>query len=246
MSNERLRSAVLDAGLTYEDLSEQISVDPKTVERWITQARVPHRTHRLKVASLLGRDDVFLWPSTKSDPRNTAASEAEFVTLYPNRGSVSPDLWESWIDHARVQIDLLAFAASFLHDAVPDFDDHLANKARQGVRVRLLFGDPESDAVTRRGREEGIDDLLAARCRLTWNYYRPLLDVPGVEARQHGSTLYNSLFRFDDTLLVNTHSLGAAASHSPVMHLHKVAGGRLFSHYMAGFETTWDGASHVT
>ena len=39
------------------------------------------------------------------------------------------------------------------------------------------------------------------------------------------------------------HSFGAAASHSPVMHLQKVAGGRLFGHYMAGFETTWDSAT---
>ena len=246
MSNERLRSALLDAGLTYESLSERVSVDPKTVERWITQGRVPHRSHRLKVASLLGRDDVFLWPSTRTDPRNAAASEAEFVTLYPNRGSVGADLWESLIDHARVQIDLLAFAASFLHDAVPDFDDHLANMAGQGIRIRLLFGNPESDAVKLRGLEEGIGDLLAARCRLTWSYYAPLLNVPGIEARQHGSTLYNSIFRFDDTLLVNAHSLGAAASHSPVLHLHKVAGGRLFTHYMTSFETTWDHASPVT
>lgn len=58
-----------------------------------------------------------------------------------------------------MQIDLLAFAASFLHDAVPDFADHLAVKARQGVRIRLLFGDPESTAVNLRWEEEGIGDL---------------------------------------------------------------------------------------
>jgi transcriptional regulator with XRE-family HTH domain len=246
VSNERLRSALYDAAITYEQLSEQVGVDPKTVERWISQERVPHRTHRLKVASLLGRDDVFLWPSTKTDPRSIAASEAEFVTIYPNRGSVSPELWEGLIDRSRVQIDLLAYAASFLHDAIPDFAENLAAKARQGVRVRLLFGDPESAAVKLRGQEEGIDDLLAARCRLTWNYYRPLLGHSGIEARSHGCTLYNSIFRFDDTILVNAHSFGAAASHSVVMHLQKVAGGRLYAHYMTGFETTWDNATPVT
>jgi transcriptional regulator with XRE-family HTH domain len=242
MSNERLRSAMLDARLTYEDVSEHVSVDPKTVERWISQGRVPHRAHRLRVAALLGRDDSFLWPSTKADPRNLAASNAEFVTLYPNRGSVHPDLWEELISRSVVHIDLLAFAASFLHDAVPDFPENLAAKAAHGVRVRLLFGDPQSPAVELRGREEGIEDLLAARCRLAWSYFEPLLEVPGIEARKHGSTLYNSIFRFDDDVLVNPHSLGAPASHSPVMHLHKVAGGRLFNHYMTGFENTWDSA----
>ena len=33
MSNERLRSAIGGAGLTFHDLSEQVAVDPKTIER---------------------------------------------------------------------------------------------------------------------------------------------------------------------------------------------------------------------
>jgi transcriptional regulator with XRE-family HTH domain len=243
VSNERLRSALISAAMTYADLSEQVGVDPKTVERWITADRTPHRTHRLKVAAALAQDDTFLWPATKTDPRTSAASQAELVTVYPNRGSVPGDLWTGLIKRSTVQIDLLAFAASFLHDALPDFDETLASKARQGVRIRLLFGDPDSDAVKLRGAEEGIGDLLAARCRLTWNYFEPLLDEPGIEARRHGSTLYNSLFRFDDTVLANVHSLGAAASHSPVLHLQKVAGGRLVPHYMQAFERTWDAAA---
>ncbi|WP_179666216.1 XRE family transcriptional regulator [Nocardioides thalensis] len=242
MSNERLRSALVSAGVTQADLSEQIGVDPKTVERWISTGRVPHRTHRLKVAALLGDDEAFLWPSTKSDPRNLAASEAEFVTLYPNRGSVPIDVWEGLLERATDQVDLLAFAGSFFHDALPDFAEQLAAKARHGVRVRLLFGDPESPALELRGREEGIGDLLVSRCRLTWAYWMPFLQQPGIDARQHGSTLYASLFRFDDTVLANVHALGAPASHSPVLHLRKVAGGRLFTHYMSSFEKTWEAA----
>lgn len=108
--------------------------------------------------------------------------------------------------------------------------------------MRILFGDPDAEALVRRGEEEGIGDLLSGRCRLTWNYCKPFLDLGGIEARKHGCTLYNSIFRFDDTLLVNPHAYGAAASHSPVMHLQKVAGGRLFPHYMASLEKVWDTA----
>jgi hypothetical protein len=104
----------------------------------------------------------------------------------------------------------------------------------------MLFGDPNSEAVALRGEEEGIGDLLAARCRLTWSYWAPFLGEQGIEARRHGTTLYNSMFRFDDTLLVNSHALGVAASHSPVMHLQKVAGGRLFSQYLQSFDTAWN------
>jgi hypothetical protein len=159
---------------------------------------------------------------------------------------VSAAQWTELVERTTDQIDLLAFAASFLHDAVPEFAEQLAAKARQGVRVRLLFGDPDSDAIALRGGEEGIGDLLAARCRLTWSYWKPFLPEHGIEARQHASTLYNSLFRFDDTLLVNTHALGVAASHSPVIHLQKVAGGRLFTQYLQSFERTWDQAKPTT
>lgn len=245
MSNERLRSALLKRGLTYADLGEQVQVDPKTVERWVTQPRKPHRAHRLRVAALLGEDDGFLWPETANDRSSLSASQAEIVEVFPNRGSVSSEFWLSMVDRAVDQIDLLAYAASFLHDAVPDFAEVLAVKARAGVRVRLLFGETDSDAVARRGEEEGIGELLAARCRLTWSYWSPFVGEQGIEARKHGTTLYNSLFRFDNALLVNTHALGVAASHSPVLHLQKVAGGRLFAQYLQSFEIAWGAATSV-
>lgn len=122
---------------------------------------------------------------------------------------------------------------------MPGFTDLLADRARAGVRVRLLFGDPESEAVALRGEEEGIGGLLGSRCALSWRYLQPYFDVPGIEARKHGATLYNSLFRFDDTVLVNAHAYGAPASHSPVLHIQRVPGGRLFSHYLTSFDCIW-------
>lgn len=254
MSNERLRSAILEAGLSLAEFGEAVGVDPKTVERWITKDRVPHRAHRLKSASVLSRTDVFLWPTAESDPRSQAAARAELVDLYPSRGSVPSSTWVELLDSAHESIDLLAYAGSFLHDSVPSFAERLSQRAADGVKVRLLFGDPASEAVALRGREEGIGELMAARCSLTWAYYAPILNGgaavgPGVEAagggvqaRQHGCTLYASLFRFDDAILVNPHAYGAAAGHSPVMHLNGIPGGRLFSHYLDSFERTWEGA----
>ena len=63
-----------------------------------------------------------------------------------------------------------------------------------------------------------------------------------MEVRFHETTLYNSIFRFDDDLLVNMHAYGAVAAKSPVMHVRRIAGGRLFPHYMASFERVWDEA----
>ena len=51
------------------------------------------------------------------------------------------------------------------------------------------------------------------------------------------------MFRSDDGLLVNSHLFGAPASHSPVELISRVAGGRMFSSYMAGFDRVWAEAS---
>lgn len=242
MSNERLRGALVSEGLTRHALSEKVGVDPKTVDRWIS-GRLPHRVTRLKVATLLGEDETFLWPETRDDPRTISSSEAEVVGVYANRGSVDTDLWMELAKRASAQLDIGAFAANFLPEALPQFVDAVEAKAREGVRVRLMFGDPESSAVRQRGEEENLGHLLAARCELTWNYWRPLIGVPGVEARKHGCTLYNSLFRFDDTVLVNSHAFATPTRMSPVMHLRKVVDGHLFAHYMESFERMWDGAA---
>lgn len=245
MTNERLRSAIHSVGLSIEQLSQTVGVDPKTVERWISTDRVPHRTHRHSVVTALGQQEGFLWPSTESETRTQSASAAEFVTLHPSRGGIPAGTWTALLDQAIESIDLLAYAASFLHDSVDNFGERLLQKAESGVQVRLLFGDPASEGVKRRGDEEGIAHLLAARCELTWAYYAPLLQSRGVNARKHGDTVYASIFRFDEILLANIHTLGTPASHAPVIQIHRVAGGRLFTTYMESFERTWKRAQDV-
>lgn len=245
MANERLRAAIAGSGLTFAALSERIGVDPKTIERWISTDRLPHRTNRQALCVALGRDEEFLWPAAVSEARAESASQAEFVTIHANRGSVPAGTWQSLLEGAEESIDLLAFAASFLHDTIPDFDDLLVKKAREGVRVRLVFGDPAGQAVRIRGEEEDIGESLAGRCSLTWKYLRPCLGVHGIEARAHDTTLYSSIFRFDEDLFANTHAYGAPANHSPVLHLHRVSGGRLFPHFMDAFERVWETASLV-
>ncbi|WP_322751207.1 MULTISPECIES: hypothetical protein [unclassified Frankia] len=80
---------------------------------------------------------------------------------------------------------------------------------------------------------------LAARTRLTLTYLSGLQGVPGVDVRLHTATLYNSIYRFDADMLVNTHVYGAPAAHSPVIHLRQTTGGSLFEHYTASFEKVW-------
>src|SRR5262245_56740442 len=48
-----------------------------------------------------------------------------------------------------------------------------------------------------------------------------------VEIRTHETTLYNSLCRFDDVMLVNAHVWGVSAFAAPVLHLGRLGGGGL-------------------
>jgi hypothetical protein len=162
---------------------------------------------------------------------------------YPNRGAVPGALWRSLLEAATDRIDVLVYAGLFLPDGYPEIAKLLASKAEQGTKVRLTLGDPDSDAVRRRGEEERIGDGLAARVRLGLLYLRDAIGAPGVELRFHATTLYNSIYRFDDDMLVNTHVYGAPAAHSPVLHLRRLPGGRLFDHYQASFERVWEQAS---
>lgn len=246
--NERLRSAILEAGLTLTEFAGKVQVDPKTVERWIGLGRTPHRSSRWATASLLGADEAYLWPEVADDVRTRSASTAEIVHVYPHRGAVPHDLWPALLDSANDQIGLLAYAGLFLSDTTPDLPPILAAKAAAGTTVRLLLGDPKSAAVATRGDEEGIGEGLAARIRLSASYLSAGLEAPGVQLRYHETTLYNSIYRFDDQLLINMHVYGAAAVQSPVMHLRRIPGGRLFAHYMESFEKVWHGSTscHLT
>ena len=243
MANERLRSCITGARLTVSDVAAQVGVDPKTVERLIVPGRVPHRSHRWATASLLGTDEAYLWPEIADDRRAQAASAAELVTFYPNRGAVPGPLWRSLLDGAADRIDVLVFAGLFLPDGYPEVANLLAAKAEQGIKIRLALGDPDSDAVRRRGEEERIGEGMAARVRLGLLYLQDAISAPRVELRFHATALYNSIYRFDDDMLVNAHVYGAPAAHSPVLHLRRLPGGRLFDHYQASFERVWQQAS---
>lgn len=237
-TNERLRGSLAANGIALSDLAEAVSVDPKTVERWITKGRLPHRTHRHAVADRLGMDETFLWPEVLSDPKTQAASVAELLELHPSRSAVPPDVWRRLIDGTREAMDVLVYAGTFLFEQY-DLSVTIREKAAQGVRFRFLLGDETAPAVQLRAEEEGTVGGLQGRIQLHRRYLRDLLDLPGVDVRTHATTLYNSLYRFDQDLLVNGHAYDAPAGQSPVLHLRRVPGGRMWDHYLRSFDEVW-------
>ena len=109
----------------------------------------------------------------------------------------------------------------------------------------MLLGDPDSEPVATRGADEGVDDAMAAKIRNALALYRPLRAAGGVEFRFHRTILYNSIYRADDQVLVNTHLFGVTAAVAPVWHLRKLPAGELAGLYIDSFERVWETATPV-
>ncbi|MFF5280093.1 XRE family transcriptional regulator [Streptomyces sp. NPDC013171] len=241
--NERLHSVLAQRGVSPEALAEACEVDPKTVSRWLG-GRVPHPRHRFSVAQHLRVEETFLWPAPllRGGRPGTGLGGGEIISTYQNRASVPRDTWLALLQGAQRHIDVLIFSGTFFAQTNPHVAKMLAERASTGVRVRLCFGDPGGHAAATRGREEGIGDTLAAKIRASLTYYRPLLPEAGCEVRLHDTTLYNSLFRYDDDLLVNPHVWGQPASANPLFHLRRVDATGWFDNYAQSFDAVWASA----
>jgi transcriptional regulator with XRE-family HTH domain len=235
--NDRLRSALRSNSYTEELLAEEVGVDPKTVQRWIIQDRVPHRRTAARAARLLNVPLEWVWPElSESRPGELPG---EMVAFYPHRSGTPKRLWLELILSAQNNIDLFANASLFLPEDNPEAISIIQHKAERGVSVRILMGDPDSDAMKLRGREERLFEAIPARIRMALAYYSPLTDAPGVEFRLHQTALYNSVFRFDDQMLVNQHIYGTYGYLAPILHLQRKAGHDLFDTYMRSFDLVW-------
>jgi transcriptional regulator with XRE-family HTH domain len=241
--NERLRTAMIRRGLAVAELAEVCSVDPKSVERWITLDRVPHRRHRWAVANKLGVDETYLWPSLVSATNGfKVRAHSEILDTYPDRASVPREIWLRLLLGAQDRIDVLVFSGTFYAQTQPRIASMLAERLASGVRVRLCFGEPRSQAVAIRDAEERLGGTLEAKIRASLSYYRELAAAEGCEIRLHAATLYASLFRYDDEMILNPHAWGAPASLNPAFHLRRLDGGTLFDHYTESLERVWNTA----
>src|SRR5690349_5752346 len=229
---EPLRRALIGARLRDVDVAQSLGVDPKTVQRWLG-GRVPHARHRWGVADLLSVHEYDLWPHLAELP----SIDPEVHATYPHRGSVPKEIWYRLFDQAEHDIGVLVYSGLFLAEDA-ELLGVLGTKARTGVAVRLLLGDPDSPHVEQRGRDEGIQEAMAAKIRNAILLYRPLI-AAGVAIRLHSTVLYNSVYRGDDEMLINQHIHGVAAAYAPILHLRQREADSVFGTYLNSFERVW-------
>ncbi len=246
MVNDRLRDALMEAGLTPVLLADKLGVSPKTAERWVTSARAPFPRFRHQIAALVHQSEAYLWPGALSPERQAEISASEVLRIYPYRVNVPDELWARLFDTAAEEIGILVYSGYFLPERHAPQLAQLPAKAAAGVRVRVLLGDPDCAQVAARGQEEEIGDAMAAKIRnVLAAYWRPYAQVPGISIRLHATTLYNSIFLFDDEMIVNTHAYGIPANFAPALHLRRLSSGTLFQTYASSFNRVWDQTATV-
>jgi hypothetical protein len=137
MTNERLRAAFRRAGVSEEAAAREVGVDHKTVQRWIA-GRVPHPGNRRTIAVLVDEDEQFLWPRAREADAAANDVTSEIVTAFSYRTEFPIHRWWELFSGVTDQLDLLGYTLFFLPQQHPQLADLLAEKARNGCRIRLL------------------------------------------------------------------------------------------------------------
>lgn len=238
MANDRLRAALARADLSAEQLAHVVGVDPKTVHRWLS-GRVPHPRHRWAIADRVAEDEDFLWPGVRRPGAGAGRAAAEIVSAHGFRSDLDTKQWWDLFVSADQQIDLLGFTLYFLPQQHPGLLDLLNEKAESGCRIRIVIADPTSKHVADRDAEEHQAITISARIQSTLEWLEPLEGTKGIEARFQDVPLYNSVFRFDDEMLVTPHLYATPGHAAPILRLKRLGPNGLFSRFAAHFEGIW-------
>lgn len=238
--NAALHKALAAAQLTETDVAAHLGVDPKTVRRWLSGTR-PYPRHRWALAELLQVQEDRLWPQDSQEPKGRASGSEHVQRIYAHRWQVPREVWWDLFSFAEQEIGILVYSGLFLADDAGMLE-LLGSRARDGVNVRILLGDPDSQAVKQRGQEEQIGETLSARALNSLLLFRALLDVDGVEIRKHSTTLYSSIYLTERKMIINHHTYGMPASKSPVIEIDRRNSPDMSRMYSASFDLAWKGS----
>lgn len=246
--NDRLTQRLHAKGLSPQRFATAVGVDIKTVRRWLANIDYNVREDNARrAAKLLGCTPHNLWPNQYPAPTASALATTSLggpftATLYASRTQLPITTWQQHFGDATTGIDILVLAATFLFDTLDSFLDILLDAAARGVAVRFLVGDPDTATTILRGKEEGIGEAVIARCRTSVELLAPHADTPGLDIRTHDTTLYTSIFRVDDAMIVNFHIYGSPGRNNPVLVLSRHHEPRLWATLEDAFTQVWDRA----
>ncbi len=187
-------------------------------------------------------DDVLLGELVR---RYQARSDREIVEVFPHRSDVPDEVWDRLFLGTKTEIMLGGYTNYFFWTERPRFSDILRNKAEEGVRIRILVGDPESEITIRREQVENAPLTVSTRIRITLDELSKLGPVSGLEVRLSSvnaeAHVSRSVFRFDREALVCEHIAERLGHGSLTFHLRRIQEGGPFDQYVTHVEHLWDG-----
>lgn len=127
MTNETLKNALKQAGMTPEEFATVIQVDPKSVQRWLAGTTTPYPRHRAKISRALALPEDQLWPELSPQAASDSLNPVEFVA------------------DTTGDIDLLDNGYGI--DLGPSLIDALLEQAQAGRQIRLLTHQPTADLM---------------------------------------------------------------------------------------------------
>jgi hypothetical protein len=122
---------------------------------------------------------------------------------------------------------------------MPDAARRVAAKAAAGVSVRMAFADPNCAHVEERDALEQLNGSLAGRIRNALSYLGDLTSMDNVTVGLHQVHLYNSVFRFDDQMIVTPYLYRARGYQHPALHLRKLTDHGIFESFAEQFTEIW-------
>jgi len=236
--NLLLRGQMQSQGVSKSTLSRRTGLDERTIQRWLDGETVPQAQNARVIADALNCEPSDIWPVAFANAIPAAEGTLP-VMVYASRAHIPVNLWHDLFATASSSIDICVYGGTFLFDVVAGFNQLISNAALRGVTVRFMAGDPGANSVHQRGIEENIGTSLAGRCALTLDRLAPVAGLDGIEIRVHGAPLYASIFRVDDTLVVNHHIYGSPASDNPAIVVRREQSADLWSKYETSFEKIW-------
>ncbi|HEX6355747.1 hypothetical protein [Actinophytocola sp.] len=105
--------------------------------------------------------------------------------------------------------------------------------------IRAAIADPKSPHVVYRDSEERQPITLVVRINFTLQHFAPLAGCENFHLRYQDVPLYNSIFRFDDQMLVTPHLFATPGSAAPLLHLGRRREDGMFSRFAGHFEDVW-------
>jgi DNA-binding transcriptional regulator YdaS (Cro superfamily) len=221
MPNDRLKNSLRKAGLTSEQFAEIITVDPKTVQRWVA-GRTPYPKHRTTKSRALDVPEHDLWPDVvPPPPAETATTERPAVG----------DVTGSWGQSSH-----------------PDAPDHVSLLADRVERIDVL--DADGAQLSAEGLLDALRDQAFDGCEARLLTPTPaqqlatLVGQDGIELRIATTPSTLAFLRADDTMLVTIPLAGAG---DPILlQLRRLTDAGAFDRLTDHFEALWHQASPVT